>query len=80
MNKKFCKTLGLAILLASSLPFSLVSAETFEEVPTGETTISSMADDPLKEYNLVQRIHLIMRRSLSDNREVGVGLDHFRQH
>ncbi|WP_326931450.1 WxL domain-containing protein [Enterococcus avium] len=50
MNKKFCKTLGLAILLASSLPFSLVSAETFEEVPTGETTISSMADDPLKEY------------------------------
>ena len=50
MNKKFCKTLGLAILLASSLPFSLVSAETVEEVPTGETTISSMADDPLKEY------------------------------
>lgn len=50
MNKKLCKTLGLAILLASSLPFSLVSAETVEEVPTGETTISSMADDPLKEY------------------------------
>lgn len=50
MNKKLYKTLGLAILLASSLPFSLVSAETIEEVPTGETTISSIADDPLKEY------------------------------
>lgn len=50
MNKRFSKYLGLALLLASSLPFSLVYAGTVEEVPTGETTVSSMADDPLKEY------------------------------
>lgn len=50
MNKKINKNLVLVIVLVSSLPYSLVSAETVEEVPTGETTISSMADDPLKEY------------------------------
>lgn len=49
MKKKFNHYVSLSLLLLSVLPFSLVSAETVEEVPTGETTISSMADDPLKE-------------------------------
>lgn len=49
MKKKFNHYVSLSLLLLSMLPFSLVSAETVEEVPTGETTISSMADDPLKE-------------------------------
>lgn len=49
MKKKFNHYVSLSLLLLSVLPFSLVSAETIEEVPTGETTISSMADDPLKE-------------------------------
>ncbi|MBX8935314.1 WxL domain-containing protein [Enterococcus gilvus] len=49
MKKKFNHYISLSLLLLSVLPFSLVSAETVEEVPTGETTISSMADDPLKE-------------------------------
>ena len=49
MKKKFNHYVSLGLLLLSVLPFSLVSAETVEEVPTGETTISSMADDPLKE-------------------------------
>lgn len=53
MNKKVrhkvSKTLGLLLLLSSSLPFSLAYAETVEEVPTSETTISTMADDPLKD-------------------------------
>lgn len=50
MNKKLSKCLGLVLLLMPLLPFSLVNAETVDDVPTGETTISSMADDPLKEY------------------------------
>ncbi|MDT2598709.1 WxL domain-containing protein [Enterococcus hulanensis] len=49
MKKKFNHYVSLSLLFLSVLPFSLVSAETVEEVPTGETTISSMADDPLKE-------------------------------
>ena len=49
MKKKFNHYVSLSLLLLSVLPFSLVSAETVEEVPTGETTISSMAEDPLKE-------------------------------
>ena len=49
MKKKFNHYVSLSLLLLSVLPFSLVSAETVEEVPTGGTTISSMADDPLKE-------------------------------
>lgn len=49
MKKKFNHYMSLSLLLLSVLPFSLVSAETVEEVPTGGTTISSMADDPLKE-------------------------------
>lgn len=49
MKKKFNHYVSLSLLLLSVLPFSLVSAETVEEVPTGETTISSMADDPLNE-------------------------------
>ncbi|GAA2944876.1 WxL domain-containing protein [Enterococcus raffinosus] len=50
MNKKIKHYLGLTLLLLPLLPFSLTYAETVEEVPTGESTISSMADDPLKEY------------------------------
>lgn len=50
MNKKLSKCLGLVLLLMPLLPFSLVNAETVDDVPIEETTISSMADDPLKEY------------------------------
>lgn len=53
MNKKAIsrigKSLAMFLLLSSSLPFSLAYAETVEEVPTSETTISTMADDPLKD-------------------------------
>lgn len=50
MNKKVSKTLGLVLLLMPLLPFSLVNAETVDNVPMGETTLSTVADDPLKEY------------------------------
>ena len=53
MNKKAIsrigKSLAMFLLLSSSFPFSLAYAETVEEVPTSETTISTMADDPLKD-------------------------------
>lgn len=50
MNKKVSKTLGLVLLLILLLPSSLVNAETVDNVPMGETTLSTVADDPLKEY------------------------------
>ena len=53
MNKRAIsrigKSMAMFLLLSSSLPFSLAYAETVEEVPTSETTISTMADDPLKD-------------------------------
>ena len=48
MKKKFNHYVSLSLLLLSVLPFSLVSDETVEEVPTGDTTISSIVDDPLE--------------------------------
>ncbi|MBO1306120.1 WxL domain-containing protein [Enterococcus sp. 669A] len=50
MGKKL-RTLGCVLIMGSTLfPANLIFAETVQDVPVGETTISSKAEDPLQEY------------------------------
>lgn len=48
--KKKIRLLFSLLLVVQLFPISPIFAETVQDVPVGETTISSKAEDPLKEY------------------------------
>lgn len=50
MRKKISILSGTLLLILQLFPTSPIFAETVQDVPVGETTISSKVEDPLKEY------------------------------